>query len=148
MHINSIPTCSVYILFLITTLSKSSTKQNKTKERRKEEMNRTPERPHFRSSYRTWKNKNFIFVLEARHLLLFTNDCVWEYSEILLSGSFWATPLRPFCSMFSLGSNTVSHSIRGRLSWHMIPVNHSREPSSRDSASWTWSIFVNKWESN
>lgn len=29
MHINSIPTCSVYILFLITTLSKSSTKQNK-----------------------------------------------------------------------------------------------------------------------
>jgi len=36
--------------------------------------------------------------------------------------------------MLSLGSTAVRHSIRGRLRWHMMPMNQSREPNSRGSA--------------
>jgi len=39
--------------------------------------------------------------------------------------------------MFSLGSTAATHSIRGRLRWHMMPMHHSREPNSRGSATST-----------
>jgi len=36
--------------------------------------------------------------------------------------------------MFSLGRTAVRHSIRGRLRRHVMPMNQSREPNSRGSA--------------
>lgn len=81
------------------------------------------------------RGTDFILLLDALHLLVFTIDCTANDINILLPAPLGATFSCPFFSTVSSGTATrVDWGIVGRVNRHMMPSNQSREPNSRDSA--------------